>query len=291
MIKRLKYNDIDFAKYEECVENAAQKNIYAQKKILDALCESWELLVAGNYEFVMPVPLKRKLGFNIVLMPLFCQQLGVFSKLKDPEKEQQFLEYLQKNYRLFSYAFNHQNTFSPDLMMKKNYIIPQTDYPTLRKKYFKGRKSTVKTAQYLTYKEVKRVDVLDFIKDNFKGLDKQTDVTKFFEYIDFLDNENFLRIFGSYKENDLTNLAIIIEEEKRFSLLALINDPHFKSDNGASFLIDRILQENIAQKNFDFMGGNIRGIEVFFKSFGSELEQYPSLEKSKGELLRNFFKK
>ena len=291
MIKRLKYTDIDFAKYEECIENAVQKNIYAQKKILDALCESWELLVAGDYEFVMPVPVKRKFGFHIVLMPLFCQQLGVFSKVKNPKKEQQFLEYLQKNYRLFSYAFNHQNTFSPDLVMKKNYVIPQTDYPALRKKYFKGRKSTVKTAQYLTFEEVKRVDVLAFIKNNFKGLDKKSDVTKFFEYIEFLETENSLRIFGSFKEKNLTNLAIIIEEDNRFSLLALINDPQFKTDNGASFLIDRILQENIEEKTFDFMGGNIRGIEVFFKSFGSELEQYPSLEKSKGELLRNFFKK
>ncbi|MGZ5189079.1 MAG: hypothetical protein ACXWB5_06570, partial [Kaistella sp.] len=61
--------------------------------------------------------------------------------------------------------------------------------------------------------------------------------------------------------------------------------------NGASFLIDRILKEHIEEKYFDFMGGSIRGIEVFFKSFGSSLQQYPVIENSKKDLLINFFRK
>ena len=46
----------------------------------------------------------------------------------------------------------------------------------------------------------------------------------------------------------------------------------------ASFLIDKILDKYIHQKEFNFMGSNIRGIEIFFKSFGGELQEYPYLQ-------------
>jgi hypothetical protein len=291
MIKKLKYSEIDFAKYADCIENSVQRNFYAKKEILDQLCENWELLTDDDYRFVMPVPIKNKFGFQFVLMPLFCQQLGIFGKEKNEEIEHQFLEFFQKKYRIVSYAFNSQNSFEHELIKKKNYIIDPAEYKLLKKHYFKGRKSTVKTAQYLNFRELQLSENLNFIKQYFKGLDKKNDLNKFFRYIHFLDSQKLLKIFGSFKGNQLTNLAIVIDDDNCFSLLGLINDENFRTDNGASFLIDRILQENIHERSFNFMGGNIRGIEVFFKSFGAKLQEYPFIENSKRDLLLNFFKK
>ncbi len=291
MIKRLNYQQIDFEKYQHCIETSLQRNFYAKKEILDTLCEEWELLVSGDYDYIMPVPLKKKYGFHFVLMPLFCQQLGVFSKTVNREMEQQFLTFLKRNYRVFSYYFNHQNTFNQDLKVKKNYFIECTEYSVLRKNYFKGRKSTVKTAQYLDFKEVGLAETFGFINDNFKGLKKKSDFQKFLGYLKFLETKKMLRIFGAFKDNQLTSLAIMICEGDAFSLLGLVNDENYRLDNGASYLIDRILKENIHEKSFDFMGGSIRGIEVFFKSFGSVLQEYPVLENTKKDLLLNILRK
>ena len=291
MIQRLSYREIDFEKYQICVDQSVQKNFYAKKEILDVLCEEWELLIAGDYDFVMPVPLKKKFGFRFVLMPLFCQQLGIFGKEQNREMEQQFLLFLNKNYRIFSYYFNHQNDFKQNLKVKKNYVIERTEYAFLRKNYFKGRKSTVKTAQYLSFMSVDLSEVSDFITDNFKGLEKKNDFQKLVNYLNFLESEKMLTIFGAFKDNELASLAIMIRENDCYALLGLVNDEKFRLDNGASFLIDRILKEHIQEKSFDFMGGSIRGIEVFFKSFGSSLQQYPVIENSKKDLLINFFRK
>ncbi|WP_234111357.1 MULTISPECIES: hypothetical protein [Chryseobacterium] len=291
MISKLKYHEIDFQKYSHCIENSVQKNFHAQKEILDELCENWELLVFEDYRFVMPVPIRKKFGFRFVVMPLFCQQLGVFGPEKNPNMEQEFLNFFQSHYRILTYSFNFQNSFQSTLKTKKNYWIGPTEYAILRKDYFKGRKSTVKTAQYLEFKEFSLKENLRFIKNNFKGLDKKNDQEKFFRFLHFLDEKNRLRIFGSCKDQDLTNLAILIEDGDGFSLLGLINDEQFRNDNGASFLIDRILKENISEKPFSFMGGSIRGIEVFFKSFGSELQEYAIIENSVKDLMTDFFKK
>lgn len=291
MIKRLSYQDIDFQKYKQCIENSVQKNFYAKKETLDFLSKNWELLVYGDYEAVMPVPFVKKAFLKIVIMPLFCQQLGIFGK-ENREINQLFLDFFHQNYNILHYAFNFRNEFEKQLITRKNFIIPVQEYAFLRrKKYFKGRKSTVKTAQYLEFSEVfSHGHILDFIRNNFKGLEKESDLDFFMKYLFFLEKSKQLKMFGSYFENQLTNITILIEDDNSYSLLGLINNEQFKEHNGASFLIDRILQENIEKKTFNFMGGSIRGIEVFFKSFGADLQDYQVIQHSKKDIVKNWLK-
>ena len=291
MIERVKYQDIDFKKYNACIENSAQKNFYCEKETLDFLSKNWELLVYGDYEAVMPIPFVKKTFFKVVLMPLFCQQLGIFGKSNQLINEK-FLKFLKTNYNVINYSFNFHNDFQTELVKKKNFYLPVQEYAFLRrKKYFKGRKSTVKTAQYLEFREVfAKKDILEFIKNNFKGLEKESDMDFFIQYLLFLDKKKQLKMFGSYYEENLTNVAVLIDNENYFSLLGLLNNEELKNHNGASFLIDRILDLNIETKAFNFMGGSIRGIEVFFKSFGSNLQEYHVIQNSKKDLIRNWLK-
>ncbi|WP_421745405.1 hypothetical protein [Chryseobacterium gambrini] len=284
----MKYNEIDFDKYSKCLENSAQKNWYARKEVLDQLSGNWHILVYNDYEAVMPVPLKRKFALNLVVMPLFCQQLGVFSSKDDFKINDQFLNFLKNRYNIFSYSFNHYNSFSQDLDKKKNYTIQISDYILLRrKKYFKGRKSTAKCAQHLIYKEIDfSEESFSFMQKNFKGLSKNGDVEKYRKYLNFLYTNNSLKLSGAYLDEKLINIAVLIDEKDQLSLLGLINDEEYKDENGPSFLIDKILSFYIHEKKFNFMGSNIRGIEVFFKSFGAELQEYPTLE---NKILKKFF--
>lgn len=280
MIRRVKYHEIDFQKYTRCLENSAQQNWYAKKEVLDELSGKWEILMDDDYKAVLPVPLKKKFGMNFVIMPLFCQQLGIFSEKDNTEVNDRFLQFLIKNYKVFLYSFNHHNSFSKSLDTKKNYKIPISEYVILRrKKYFKGRKSTAKCAQHLIYKEIElNAEHISFIEKHFKGLKKVTDVKKFRNYMNFLHQNNSLKLCAAYLEEKLINVAVLVDERKQLSLLALINDETYKTENGPSFLIDKILNNYIHEREFNFMGSNIRGIEIFFKSFGAELKEYPYLQ-------------
>nr|WP_314490647.1 hypothetical protein [uncultured Chryseobacterium sp.] len=287
MIRRLKYNEIDFEKYAKCLENSEQRNWYAKKEVLDQLSGNWELLVNNDYEAVMPLHITRKLGVKFVHMPLFCQQLGIFSRKDDSELNTAFLLFLKKRYKIFMYSFNDTNKFTCELETRKNYLIPISDYEVLRrKKYFKGRKSTVKCSQHLTYREIELdTTATSFIRQNFKGLYKDADFEKFENYVRFLKLKDSLKIVAACKGETFVNIAVLTKEPRQYSLLALINDEQQKAENGASFLIDKILEKYISENTFNFMGSNIRGIEVFFKSFGSELHDYCFIE---NKLLKRF---
>lgn len=291
MIRRLKYHEIDFEKYSNCLENSVQKNFYGQSDILDFLTDkSWELLVLNDYDAIMPIPVQQRFFISYSYIPLFCQQLGIFSAEDNPIINEKFLTFFRKNYRIQSYAFNDKNSFENLSSLKKNYIIQKTDYKSLRKYYFKGRKSTVKTSQYLHFKELNLNDsILDFIILNLKGLNHKKEIQKFSDYVGFLNQRKNLLLFGSYKETELTNVAIMINKDSELFLLGLINNEKFIKDNGASFLIDRIIQLYISEKKLNFMGGSIRGIEVFFKSFGSECFEYPIILNTKKDFIKSLF--
>ncbi|WP_262147233.1 hypothetical protein [Chryseobacterium foetidum] len=280
MIRRLKYHEIDFEKYSQCLNTSEQKNWYAQKHILDHLSGNWQILILDDYKAVMPIHFHRKFGVNFVHMPLFCQQLGVFSETDDAEINEDFLKFFRKKFRIFLYNFNDKNNFLTPLEKRKNYKISVSEYSFLRrKKYFKGRKSTVKTAQYLSCREFfLSSDIEDFISRNFKGLAENDDYEKLRDYIRYLAQMKSIRIFGALHGEELTNLAVLIEGDAEVSLLALINSEKYTFHNGSSFLIDQIVQRFTTEKKINFMGGNIRGIEVFFKSFGADLLEYSTLE-------------
>ena len=134
MIKIVKYNEIDFARYSDCLENASQNADYADKQFLDIVSNrQWFLLVYGDYEAVMPVSYVRKYGLTFILMPKLCQQLGVFSKKDDPEINQQFYDFLKQNFLVLIYAFNGDNQFNQTVEKKTSYLIKKNNYLTTKK--------------------------------------------------------------------------------------------------------------------------------------------------------------
>lgn len=289
MIAKLAHSEIDIVAYSACIESAVQKNFYAKYDVLNLLCESWELLVYGDYEYVMPVPIVRKFRLKIVSMPLFAQQLGIFGSDDKPEINQLFCKELIKLYPVQSYAFNQKNALPDTLNNRKNYIIPAQHYDLLYKSFSKGRKAVLKKIQGLVV-NVKAPDAatFNFIQRHFKGLKSKRQIQDFVTFLQQYAPK--LQFHHVYFQNRLVCVAILVETDLSIGLLALINDDSKKDMNAASFVINEILKTEIECRSLDFMGGNIRGIEVFFKSFGAGLITFPLIQNGRRELLKQLFK-
>jgi len=290
MIRRLKHHEINFSKYNTCLANSCQQNFYARQEILDHLSPRWELLIYGNYEYVMPVPVVRKYSIKWAVMPLFCQQLGVSGPKPNPEIELLFFKALKEKFRIVYYAFHHSNHIL-DLESKRNYSIPAGDYNQIRKLYYKGRKSAVKKAQHLCFKEVKLSQALPFIELNFKGLAKQKDKLKLKKYLHYLQNISLLRTVAALHEDKIIAAATLVVTADTVFLLSLMDSEEHRKHNGSAFIIDMLLQQYSATHTFNFMGSVLPGVESFFKSFRPVCQPYPVLRYTKKELLLNLLLK
>ncbi|MCD1117307.1 hypothetical protein [Chryseobacterium turcicum] len=291
MIRRLKYNEIDFEKYTQCLENSAQRKYSAAKQFLDISSDKkWELLVYGDYEAVMPVPYVFKSGIKIVHNPMLCQQLGVFSKEDNVEINEQFLGFLEKNYLIRIYSFNEFNHFKTSLKSKKNYLILPNDYETVYSKYSPKRKRKLRLDEEIVKNsEIKNISFSQaesFIKENFLGADKEEDVEFFMNIFKNMYEANCLNFSAFYLNQRVINIIVMYVDDFNAALLGTFNDKESVKVSGASVLIDKYIKENIQTKIFDFEGSELPNVEEFFRGFRPELRPYHLIEYSKKDIIK-----
>lgn len=291
MIRRLKYNEIDFEKYTQCLENSEQRKYSATRDFLDITAkDQWEILVYKDYEAVMPIPFVRKYGVKIVLNPKLCQQLGVFSKKDDVELNMLFLNYLENNYLIRVYPFNDSNKLNADFRTKKNFIIFPESYDKVYAKYSPKRKRKLRLDQsVLDNSEIKEVsydDVKSFIESNIIGLGKESDLYGFMEIFKASYYKNYLKFLAFFYHKKIINVIATYSDCNTVALLGTFSDKEYVKLSGASVLIDIIIKRTIENNAFDFEGGDIPNIEEFFRGFRPELNPYAVIEYSKKDLVK-----
>ena len=291
MIKRLKYHEIDFEKYAQCLENSAQRKYSATKQFLDISSDKkWELLVYKDYEAVMPVPYVFKSGIKIVHTPMLCQQLGIFSSENNVEINEQFLNFLEKNYLIRIYTFNEFNQFKTSLKLKKNYLILPNDYETVYSKYSPKRKRKLRLDDDIVKNsEIKNISFSQaesFIKENFLGADKEEDINSFIKIFKNMSEANCLNFSAFYLNQRIINIIVTYFDDFTVALLGTFNDKESVKVSGSSVLIDKCIKENIQTKIFDFEGSELPNVEEFFRGFRPELRPYHLIEYSKKNIIK-----
>ena len=296
MIKIVKYDQIDFAQYSQCLENACQNADYADKQFLDIVSNrQWFLLVRGDYEIVMPVSYVRQYGLTFILMPKLCQQLGVLSKEDDSAVNQQFYDFLNQNFLVLIYAFNGDNHFLEPTEKRTSYLLKKDIYPTIKKNYSSHRRRNVRIIGDLVghinlKKEWQESDKSFFFK-NIKGTNKEEDNQNYFEIFEKLleNNIGHLRILEF--KNSIQSFIYLYEGKKNRYLSLFINGYPLTNPNFPSIMIDHCLQDFSADKNFDFMGSEVENVAKFNERFGAVSYQYAVLTNSKITLLTNLMKR
>lgn len=292
MIKRLKYHEIDFVKYAQCVDHSEQKKYTATQHFLDVTSKKqWELLVYNDYEAVMPVPFIWKYGVKIVHNPKLCQQLGVFSAKDDIDLNETFLEYIEKNYIIRAYPFNDLNQLRTKLRMKKNFLLYPDSYDSIYAKYSPKRKRKLRLSEeILNNSEIKVThydEVKSFIETHAIGMHKEGDLSDFTRIFETFYQLKYLKFLAFYYNNQIINVIATYSDCNMVALLGTFNDKDYVKLSGASVLIDKEIENSIDNHIFDFEGGELPSIEEFFRGFRPELRPYGMIENSK----KNLFKK
>src|SRR5688572_19161823 len=100
---------IDRTKWDTCISESSNALIYATTMWLDHLADHWSGIVLNDYEAVMPVPWRSKLGVRYCYHVAFIQQLGIFCGKKNSD-EKSFLDPLFSICSYGDYPFNFANS-------------------------------------------------------------------------------------------------------------------------------------------------------------------------------------
>jgi len=280
-LQYLHRNQIDTAKWDQCIANANNGLLYAYSFYLDHLASAWDALVLGDYEAVMPLTWRRKIGIRYLYQPAFTQQLGIFTnEVITEELLMAFLKELQTRFKFAEIFLNYAHPvklFPPCT----NYILSlQHSYQQLQQNYKHDLVKNLKRSRRFNLNYCEEADhkmVLAAYRKMYGGRTPHVtpqDYDHFEALCSFLPNES--RVVRVVKENNLLlSAALMLRYSNRLYLLASVTWPEGRSREANHFLLDRVIHE-FAESGMvlDFEGSELPGVAHFYRNFGGIDQPY-----------------
>ena len=301
MITYIKRKDLDIQKYDDCIEQSLQSNIYGFSWYLDIVADNWDALVLDDYKAVMPVPWREKYFIKYVYPPFWLLELGIYSKEIIDENE--FLKRLFSTFKYIDVRTNRANSFKGfhQFLIEKEFQKLSIDkgYSIIRDNFKKDRKKDLQRAE--------KFDLIEKWNDNPKNLiqlfkenvGKRTPNIKEEDYlvleklISVCIEKKKGKLLSIYnKEDKIVASGFFLKHQQEITILISSTDFENRKNGANTFLIDRSIykfQNNF--KSFNFGGSSIKSVASFFKSFNANTEVYKHIKMNKLPFVFKLFKR
>ena len=283
MIRYLKHDGIDKARWDETVDRSVNRIIYARSWYLDIISPGWDALVEDGYSAVFPLTHNRKLGISYLYQPFFTQQLGLFTRDHLTEKlVHGFLDSVPRKFRFTEIHLNSMNKVDPDLYPVESRVNLELDlintYENLRANYDQNVKRNLKKAFDRSVdirRKVEPDELIALFRDNYGRKEGK---------LKFRDYETIRKLMTHCLKNGKgLILGAYLPDGRLCAAVFFLLDPdriifHFAAsdtlarETGAMFcLVDKIIREHAEKKTtLDFEGSNDANVARFYKSFGAK---------------------
>ncbi|MFN5182248.1 MAG: GNAT family N-acetyltransferase [Bacteroidota bacterium] len=282
MIQHLEHNEIDFNLWDACIEKSGVGLPYAFSWYLNVVCESWSGLVYGNYDAVMPLPYKRKLGIRYVYHPFFTQQLGVYGN----SGTLIFLDSIPTKFKKIHTLINHTcKEVHPQLLSQTNLVLDLKS-ENIFKNFSNNCKRNIKKAERfnLKIKDCNFKDLIQIFRENKgKGIKhlKEKNYSTLESLILKFSERDMLHSLGVYSNLDqLLGGVILLQYKKRIIFFFSALNEEGKNLMAMFYLIDFIIQNKMNDFDLlDFEGSNNEDLARFYKGFGANEQNYFSYKR------------
>jgi hypothetical protein len=297
----LKHHEIDYTKWNRVIEEASNSRVYAAGWFLDRTATEWDALVWGDYQYVMPLPVRKKWGITYAYQPLYCQQLGIFPN-PDASTAATFYDALIRHFRYFDLQLNASNlppgpVKGMQLLTRKNLLLHlQPRYETIRSAYATNTRRNIDRAMKYTpaYAEgISLEEYIGFAQKNQTFKLEKNGIQKLKSIIAFTQYKGFGKIFGVYSPNNQLCAAVFFCRWKnRLIYLSSVTDHEGKRSRAMFYLMDKIIEKNAGRNlQIDFEGSMIPGVARFFEGFGAKPEAYCRIKGNRLPAILKWIKK
>jgi hypothetical protein len=302
VIHYLKRKDIDIARWDACVETAANSLIYNRSAYLDAMTAGqWDAFVLEDYQAVMPLTWRRKAGIRYLYQPAFTQQTGIsFAKSlstgRSPALTVAFLQELNRHFRFAEICLNYGNESPipskdypipgsprPVLQTRTNFILPlDSPYDSLAANYKKDLTRNLKAAARSELQYVRDFDLRTALDHFRREYDTRLPAITAEDYRHFEELCLLLQPRGQVltraaigTDNEPLCTSVLLRDSSRLYLLHSTTLPAGRPTEANHFLLDQLIREYAATPMIlDFEGSDHPGIAHFYGNFGGINQPY-----------------
>ena len=135
-IRYLHRGEIDTGSWDRCVRESPNGWLYARAFFLDALGD-WDALVTPEYQYILPLPKKKKFGLPYTYVPPFTGQLGIIGPqpvhATNQDRGQQVFEENCARCHNAPEGFSSNISGTVAMHMRVRASLSDADYKALRK--------------------------------------------------------------------------------------------------------------------------------------------------------------
>lgn len=296
----VKNKDIDYTKWDQCIQSAIIPLVYAHSWYLDIIAPNWDALIYGDYEFVMPLTWRRKMGWSMLLQPVYAQQQGIFPKA-DTQMQNRFLSRVHEQFRYVAVNLNasHDLPFPNvfEVHTRKNYILQLIlPYHELKNNYSKHTRRQLKKAEENKLFVVKGIQSKEYL--DLKASARKIKLSQPFMHtlkrlIEMGHSQGNGVIYAAYTpDNMLCAAAFFLFAGHRVTYLNAVSTDEGKKTSAMHKIIDQFIQEHCGSLlTLDFEGSVIPGIARFYEGFGAATEAYYFIKSNRLPIPIRWFKK
>lgn len=280
-LKYIKYAEIDKVKWDNTVSSAQNSNVFCYSWYLDTFC-SWDIIVFGDYEGCIALPIKSTFGINNIYQPNFLQKCCWFGKPADNEIKIGLHNMLQKRFSLIH--FNTNLEIGNTLRRTNLTIALNSDISIIRSGYSRSLKRNLKKINANTQID-SRADIRSVIqlyrqvwgKLNPQLSDKDYELLQKFA-VEMPKNFECLAVS---LEGEYLAGILLVKGKNRLHYILGASSAKGKKLNSLSYLLDATFEKHASSNyTFDFEGSSIPSVKSFYNSFGATDEPFYEVELS-----------
>jgi hypothetical protein len=290
------YN-IDKYKWDECLYSSTAPFIYASSAYLDKMADNWDGIIAGNYEYVMPIPWRKKFGIKYCYAAPFIQQLGVFGKNFQQQTVNGFNKFLHENFKYGDYAFNYLNEVE-HAQNRNNYTLSLASRYSATSFFYSDKlkadlsKAGKNALEYTHATAAEAIDMFSELYSERVANISQKDYSNLYALCLLKEKENDLIVRKVCAGKETMAINLLMKDKFRMYNLISCTTPEGRHVFAGHFIYDNLIKE-FSQSGlvFDFEGSDIPGIAHFYKSFGAINQPYPNIHFNKLPYILQLFKR
>jgi hypothetical protein len=301
LIQFLKHSEIDKKKWNACIDASPNGLIYALSWYLDIVNPGWDALVEGDYDTVMPLPVRKKYGYTYLIQPFLTQQLGIISKiLPDEKKVNEFLNIISEKYRYININLNQSNYCTNQnfhIISRANHELNLAhSFIETEKNYSRRTKRNIKNADNFNFSIVDNISANEFTK--FKAVYSKPSLNKYHKNMiesivgQTLSNSTGTVLATKSQNGEIVAAAYYLKYKNRIYFSITVSSELGKTTSAMHLILNKIIEDNSeTNKILDFTGSNLKGVAYFNEGFGAKPSQYQNIHLNKLNWLIRLVKK
>lgn len=290
MIRYLKNSEIDKQKWDKCIREAFNGNVYGWSWYLDIVHQNWEALIEDDYERVFPLTGNQRMGIHYLFQPFFAQQLGIYSRtILNPDIVNRFITSIPKHFRLIDIRLNTHNRLETNLLHVQTHLNHELDlipeYNKIAKKYSTNTKRNLKKANDANLSIMRNIrpeEVVNIFRSNRGRTISHWNDREYKRLIKLVYAGIYrsqARLYGAYtSDNELCAGAIFFKSHGKVIFLFSGTTRLGRENHALTFLIDQVVKElSGGPLVLDFEGSDNSNLARYYKGFGSKETNYPGV--------------